>query len=138
MWEEMQRAVKYCHWLAAWWREQAGRRADTSPTLKEGLVAYAMKQAASEDALGTAWAAKFQPVRQRAEEFLVDTHLRGILQLGDLALSNALDSVSAVPPPVPEHEPHPEEPVTLERDLVEISLEDPAETYLFDDETDDF
>lgn len=148
LWEEMDRAVQYCFWLSGWWKEQATRRLDNSPALREGLIAYATKQAAAEHALGTAWAVKFQSARQLAEEFLAGTHLKDILKLRDSAVSSGpqipvsnrepvavaepLQAADRRPEPEPERRPE------VADDLIEISLEDPAEPYLFDDEADDF
>lgn len=44
--EEMRRVIWYFDWKHLWWLEQCDRRTEVSPDLRQGLVAYAKKQAA--------------------------------------------------------------------------------------------
>lgn len=41
----MRRVVTYLHWKASWWDEQASARTKVREDLKDGLQAYAAKQA---------------------------------------------------------------------------------------------
>ena len=49
--EEMRRTIAYHRRKAQWWRERANLRLDTSPALREGLSAYANRQASIRNAL---------------------------------------------------------------------------------------
>ena len=44
--EEMQRVKQFLSWQADWWDEKACRHDDLEPAQKEGVVAYARRQAA--------------------------------------------------------------------------------------------
>ncbi|KAF7790585.1 hypothetical protein EIP86_001541 [Pleurotus ostreatoroseus] len=127
LWEEMRRAVCYCRWLAAWWERQSENRTTVTPELREGLAAYAKKQATSERLLAQRWDAKFAPVRQRAEEFLKNTHLASALKLKELPCS--LDVQSEVQNTFVIDEASP----ILVSSLLELSLDDPAEDMELDE-----
>ena len=121
----MQRAVKYCRWLARWWEEQAVLRTDVSPALREGLVAYARKQAAAETKLGEKWEAKFKPVRIRAEQFLRTTYLSDI---DKLAGAENQEAVMGAPTTAFD-----ESSGQALDELVELSLEDPEDSFMEDE-----
>lgn len=67
--------------VADWWRTQATRRHEGTVEFLEGLSAYAMNNAAAEDALAASWTTKWQHVRARAEDFLKTTELKEICDL---------------------------------------------------------
>ncbi|KAF8188524.1 hypothetical protein K438DRAFT_1764272 [Mycena galopus ATCC 62051] len=65
--EEMRRVLEFCVWKAKWWRKKAepGEDCDgvtVSAELAEGLAAYALEQAAREEAWLAAWGAKWEKV----------------------------------------------------------------------------
>ncbi|THH16521.1 hypothetical protein EUX98_g9291 [Antrodiella citrinella] len=60
--EEMRRVLEFLSWKAAWWRSQVNQRAGTSPTLKEGLSAYAEKQARVHEDLRKSFASRWYQV----------------------------------------------------------------------------
>ncbi|KAF7798546.1 hypothetical protein EIP86_009768 [Pleurotus ostreatoroseus] len=123
LWEEMRRAVSYCQWLAVWWEKQSKNREDVTPELREGLVAYARKQATDERALAQRWSVKFAPVRERAEEFLKGTHLASTLAMKGSSCSFPVDPQPQDASSVNNGSP------TLLPDFLELSLEDPAEDF---------
>jgi hypothetical protein len=43
--EEMQCVLQYLNWKATCWLQQQGHRADASPDIRDGIDAYAAKQA---------------------------------------------------------------------------------------------
>ncbi|KAF7797133.1 hypothetical protein EIP86_008325 [Pleurotus ostreatoroseus] len=127
LWEEMRRATNYSRWLASWWEARCEIREDTSPQLREGLAAYAKKQATSERTLAQRWDAKFAPVRARAEEFLKTTHLASVLSLKNLEYTDTDDTRPA------NRSLEDEEVCPLPQDMLELRLEDPAEAIDADD-----
>ncbi|KAG6914287.1 hypothetical protein DXG01_001266 [Tephrocybe rancida] len=62
--EEMRRVLVYTEWRASWWDEQASCNPTESPSLLEGLQAYAAEQAAIERSWLVSWAPKWAPVRE--------------------------------------------------------------------------
>ncbi|KAG6836043.1 hypothetical protein H0H93_012007 [Arthromyces matolae] len=69
--EEMRRVLEYTKWKSVWWEQKGLQRNVESPSLREGLLAYAARQAEVEEGRRIAWSAKWQPVRNRAQEALV-------------------------------------------------------------------
>ncbi|PPQ97896.1 hypothetical protein CVT26_013070 [Gymnopilus dilepis] len=51
--EEMQRVLKYLGWKADWWRQRVAMRTGVAPELKEGIQAFALTQADTQDALAS-------------------------------------------------------------------------------------
>ena len=43
--EEIRRTIEYYEWKATWWEERAAVRSPLDPALREGLSAYAARQA---------------------------------------------------------------------------------------------
>lgn len=69
----MRRTLTYCKWKATWWRNQPSLRTPiltNNPNLLEGLGAYAAKEAALEDSISVAWAAKWKGARERARPII--------------------------------------------------------------------
>ncbi|KAL0576148.1 hypothetical protein V5O48_005839 [Marasmius crinis-equi] len=87
--EEMRRSIQYCHWQAAWWTEQATRRTDISPWLKEGLEAYAKEQCNTETRRAIRWSGCWAPIRERAKEIL--KYVSDPAFQGDLPLLESLE-----------------------------------------------
>jgi hypothetical protein len=73
--EEMRRALEFCSWKVKWWEQQAHRRTTVLSYLREGLVAYATQNAATERRRLMAWSDAWAPVRQRAAQVL-ESHLK--------------------------------------------------------------
>ena len=59
--KEMRRTLVYFTWKARWWREQAGRCTTDSPALREGLTAYAEKQASILEGLAQKFTRRWLP-----------------------------------------------------------------------------
>ncbi|THH18836.1 hypothetical protein EUX98_g8889 [Antrodiella citrinella] len=57
--EEMRRVLEFLTWKASWWRAQAGQRADGSSMLKQGLAAYAEKEARVHEDLAKTFALRW-------------------------------------------------------------------------------
>ena len=70
--EEMRRAVVYCQWKARWWQQQAERRPDASPEVREGLRAYALEHTAEENSMAVRWSTGWQPALEAAQTFLAE------------------------------------------------------------------
>ncbi|EEB99230.1 hypothetical protein MPER_01130, partial [Moniliophthora perniciosa FA553] len=66
--EEMRRSIEFCQWRSKWWLTQVGRRNNISPWVREGIMAYAIKQAAMERRRAELWAQRWNAVRSRARE----------------------------------------------------------------------
>ena len=66
----MRRALQFCSWKVKWWEQQAHRRTAVPPHLGEGLVAYAVQNAAMERRRLMSWSNTWAPVRQRAAQVL--------------------------------------------------------------------
>ena len=77
----MRRAIVTTRWIAQQWQERAAQRTESLPTIREGLIAYALSQAAAERATARAWYTKCAAIRERAAEFLKTTHLGDIPML---------------------------------------------------------
>ena len=60
--EEMRRTLAFFTWKSSWWRSQRDRRITSSPTLREGLAAYAEKQATMFDRLARKFAQRWLPL----------------------------------------------------------------------------
>ncbi|KAG6835012.1 hypothetical protein H0H93_005636, partial [Arthromyces matolae] len=75
--EEMRRILRYTEWRAQWWDLQASRRPTSSPSLAEGLAAYAAEEAHIERSRLMQWKLKWEPIRQRASEAIQDTLATG-------------------------------------------------------------
>lgn len=71
----MRRALQFCSWKVKWWEQQAHRRMTVPPHLREGLVAYATRNAAVERRRLMSWSNAWAPVRQRAAQVL-ENHLK--------------------------------------------------------------
>ncbi len=115
--------MSYSRWLADWWEEQAEARQQVTPELREGLIAYAKKQATAERTLAQRWETKHRPVRARAEEFLSTTYLASALDLKKLEGSaelvlGAQEGSSSSDPTSP-----------LDLDFLELTLEDPTDDF---------
>ncbi|KAL0563357.1 hypothetical protein V5O48_018711, partial [Marasmius crinis-equi] len=87
--EEMRWSIQYCRWQAAWWTEQATRRTDISPWLKEGLEAYAKEQSNTEMRCAIRWSGCWAPIRERAKEIL--KYVSDPAFYGDLPLLESLE-----------------------------------------------
>ncbi|KAF9470194.1 hypothetical protein BDN70DRAFT_821649, partial [Pholiota conissans] len=59
--EEMRRTVAYFDWKAQWWRCQACRRTDTDDIVRQGLKAYAARQAYLMESLAISCISKWAP-----------------------------------------------------------------------------
>lgn len=59
--EEMRRVLKYFEWKAAWWRSERDRRPQASTAIRDGLAAYAEKQAVTVHKLAKSFAAQWYP-----------------------------------------------------------------------------
>ncbi|KAG6822683.1 hypothetical protein H0H92_012945 [Tricholoma furcatifolium] len=66
--EEMRRVLQYTEWKASWWAERASQCAVDSSSLTEGMIAYALEQAAMERCRRDIWHTRWEPVRVRAKE----------------------------------------------------------------------
>lgn len=115
--------MAYSRWLADWWEEQAEVRQEVTPELREGLSAYAKKQATAERTLAQRWETKHRPVRARAEEFLSTTFLSSALELKKLegsaeAASGAQEESNSGDTTLP-----------LDLDFLELTLEDPTDDF---------
>ncbi|KAJ7176163.1 hypothetical protein C8R43DRAFT_1084657 [Mycena crocata] len=66
--EEMRRVLRYLTWQAGWWRERAGLRSDADEAVSAGLHAYALKQAAWHERLGSFWRTKWEIRARTAAE----------------------------------------------------------------------
>jgi hypothetical protein len=60
--EEMRRVLQYLNWKATWWLQQQGHRADASPDIRNGIDAYAAKQADLVLRLARSFAAEWYPM----------------------------------------------------------------------------
>jgi hypothetical protein len=60
--EEMRRTLAFFSWKSTWWRSQGNRRKMTSISLREGLSAYAEKQATMFDRLAQKFARRWLPL----------------------------------------------------------------------------
>ncbi|KAK7046356.1 CxC2 domain-containing protein [Favolaschia claudopus] len=60
--EEMRRILVFLDWKAGWWRELNGRGDVRDPGLKEGLVAYAERQAGIQEAMKQRFQSDWQDV----------------------------------------------------------------------------
>lgn len=63
----MRRCLQYCHWKAKWWSNQGERLSNVSPSLAEGLVAYASQQMSFELLRAQQWETKWFSIRGRAQ-----------------------------------------------------------------------
>ncbi|KAE9389225.1 hypothetical protein BT96DRAFT_1003441 [Gymnopus androsaceus JB14] len=79
--EDMQRTVEFMQWKAEWWVERAGRRSVESEVLREGLKAYALKQAAVQRQLKDMCISNWKKPLDGKEhtEDAIDTELRMML-----------------------------------------------------------
>jgi len=68
--EKMCRVLEFGRWHTVWWRNQVSRQTDLCPDLTEGLAAFAAEQAVCEEDRVSQWAAKWAPVRERAQAAL--------------------------------------------------------------------
>ncbi|KAG6823380.1 hypothetical protein H0H92_010437, partial [Tricholoma furcatifolium] len=59
--EEMRRVLQYTEWKAFWWAERASQCAMDSSSQAEGMVAYALEQAAMERCRSNIWHARWEP-----------------------------------------------------------------------------
>jgi hypothetical protein len=66
----MRRTLDFCSWKVRWWEQQAHRRTTVAPHLREGLVAYATENAATERRRLMSWSNEWTAVRQRAAQVL--------------------------------------------------------------------
>ncbi|KAF4564900.1 hypothetical protein EYR36_002843 [Pleurotus pulmonarius] len=64
--EEMHRAIAYCRWKAEYWDNAATARTLESFELREGVHAYARRQADFERRRALQWEGKWQSIRERA------------------------------------------------------------------------
>jgi hypothetical protein len=60
--EEMSRVLWYLRWKKNWWLAQGRQREDVQSDVKEGLGAYAGKQAAILDRMARRFAREWQPI----------------------------------------------------------------------------
>jgi hypothetical protein len=60
--EEMRRVIQYFDWKANWWVSQADCRTEASLGLKQGLHAYAYKQAIMYRRMAVAYALRWHPI----------------------------------------------------------------------------
>lgn len=72
----MRRSIQFCGWKAKWWKEQIDRRPSISEQLREGLTAYAVQHASTEQRRIIAWSTKWAAIRERAAVVL-GAHLVG-------------------------------------------------------------
>ncbi|KAG6819394.1 hypothetical protein H0H93_012241 [Arthromyces matolae] len=70
--EEMRRVLQYTEWKGTWWDGRASCRNTSSPSLNEGLRAYAKEQASIERARKKRWESKWQMIRVRAQDALAE------------------------------------------------------------------
>ena len=59
--EEMRRVIHFLDWRARWWQERAELRPDVDPALRNGLCAYAAKQADLQQGLARSFAKMWYP-----------------------------------------------------------------------------
>jgi hypothetical protein len=59
--EEMRRVIHFLDWRAKWWQERADLRPDVDPALRNGLHAYAAKQADIQQGLARSFAKTWYP-----------------------------------------------------------------------------
>ena len=60
--EEMRRVLCYFAWKQKWWEEQWGKRSEVRPDIKEGVEAYAAKQASILGNLGRRFVGEWYPI----------------------------------------------------------------------------
>lgn len=60
--EEMRRVLWFAHWKVNWWGCQANLRQDQREDIQEGLAAYAAKQAAIWEEMGSRFSAEWYPL----------------------------------------------------------------------------
>jgi hypothetical protein len=58
----MRRVLWFAHWKVNWWGCQANLRQDQRADIQEGLVAYAAKQAAIWEEMGSRFSAEWYPL----------------------------------------------------------------------------
>ncbi|KAG5222594.1 CxC2 domain-containing protein [Salix suchowensis] len=72
--EEMRRAIAFCKWKAEYWDNAATTRCPDDIDLREGIRAYAYRQAANERRRASQWKDKWQAIREHARLVMNEQH----------------------------------------------------------------
>jgi hypothetical protein len=64
----MRRALAFVQYKARWWRQLATQQIHNDEALREGCYSYALKQAALQEALASAWLKKWSPILVHARK----------------------------------------------------------------------